>query len=309
MLACTLGLGCGLDTFGYEGGTTSLGVSSTGESTSIGATTGAPTTSGTSTGDATTEAPVDGSITFRLDSASLIDPHLFLADSDAGTTGEQEECINDVTSLVNSVTNMDIGDYKLNLLLRFEAPGQLDEMRLIVGECTEGASPGERAVCGPKSGTGMILLTTEWIAEGNCRQIDPLQFAPVNVPLISNPTAVCVRSAPADLSLPLLFVEGGLDLRDGQIAAAFDDAATPQRMVDGVISGFLSQAAAQAKEIDAPLFGSIDFWSIIDSPSCESGYPDYLPSVDMYSINDVDVPGAWLAVNFTAERVNFVGVP
>lgn len=285
----------------------------TGSSTGVDTTGGPPTTGG----DSTTGAPVDRSVTFRLDAMSFVDPHLFLSDpGDEGTTGGTSggtsggaaaTCIMDVTTLVNQTLKGDVDDGKFNLIARFTEFGVIDEMRLFDGDCDDPVEPGGRRVCSQNPKAQAVLLSTEALGVGGCSQLDPSRYQPINAPLIHAPQGPCVRTREFDFSVPVSDSVGSLNLRDAQFSARLDDPVAPQRLEDGVLYGFLPKAVAEDLVINAPLFGAVNLWDTIDSPACEGMYSAYLPSTDMFEINGMDALGVWIAINFTAERVDFVG--
>ena len=285
------GAACGLTT---GSGSSSSGEPSTGEPAT--ATTVLPTT-----GEPTTGEPVDNSITFRLDSLTFVDPHLFLTGQ-----GDPAICVNDVTDFVNVALNDDAKSGQFNLLARFEDFEGVNEMRLVDADCEEPAVPGGRRVCTPSVKTQAVLLTTAKVDFGGCRELDPLHHAAITLPDIHDPQAPCVRSNQVDFSIPVSDSVGALNLRDAQFASRLDSIVDPQRLEDGLLTGFLTKAVAEDLNFQNDVFGVINLWALIDSPACTPGYPDYLPSLDEFVINDLPVTGVWLALNFTAERVDYV---
>lgn len=285
------------------------GLTGGGSSTGVDVT-GSPPTTG---GDSTTGATVDRSITFRLDTMSFVDPHLFLSDpgddaTTGGTTGGTPgTCTNDVTTFVNQTLKGDVDDGSFSLIARFTDFGVIDEMRLFDGDCEDPVEPGGRRVCSQNPKAQAVLLTTEALGAGGCSQLDPARYQPINAPLIHAPQGPCVRTREFDFSVPVSDSVGSLNLRDAQFSARLDDPAAPQRLEDGVLYGFLPKAVAEDLVIDAPLFGAVNLWDTIDSPACEAMYPAYLPSIDTFEINDAKVLGVWIAINFTAERVDYIG--
>ena len=287
--------------------TTSAGVTTSGEP---------PTTGGA---ENTTAAPVDPSITFRVDALAFIDPHLFLSMpaeggttdgmTTGGTTGDPGACSSDATTFVNLAIKNDVDGGKFNLMARFVDFGGVQELRLFDGDCEDPVEPGGRRVCTANPEVQAVLLTTQFLDNDKCSQLDPSQYALMNAPLINSPQAPCVRTLQVDFSLPVSDSVGALNLREAQFAARLDDPVAPQRLEEGVLYGFLPQAAAELLEIDAPVLGAVNLWASIDSPACEAMFPQYLPSVDMFTIGDEAVRGAWIAINFSAERVDFVSAP
>jgi len=270
-------------------------------------TTSGPTSGSTGPGDSddsgsmgatgaseTTGAPLDTSITMRLDSMRFVDPHLFL--SDAG------QCTADITDAVNMVLGDDIAGYGFSLLVRFEGVSAT-EVRVVDADCEAPTEPDGMAVCTPNDAAPAVILGVETVAMGSCRDLDPGVYAAANVPMINDPTQPCVRTKRASFSLSISGSVGALDLREAQFVAALDDAAAPTRFVDGVLYGFLPKVSAEDLMFDVPLVGPKTLWSVLDVPACVSVHPDQLPSVDTLKINGMDAPGVWLALNFTAARV------
>ena len=60
--------------------------------------------------------------------------------------------------------------------------------------------------------------------------------------------------------------------------------------------------SAEDITVEVPLTGTVTVWSVIDV-MCAMDYPDQLPSIDVVNIDGTDAIGAWIAINFTAERV------
>ena len=286
---------CEGDACGLAGSTTQT--PTTGEPAT--GTTAIPTT--TTTGESTTGEPVDNSITFRLDTLTFVDPHLFLT-----SPGDPPVCVNDVTDFVNVALNDDAMSGQFNLLARFENFAGVNEMRLVDADCEPPAVIGGRRVCTPNANTQAVLLTTAKVDILGCREFDPAHYQAITLPAIHDPKAPCVRSNQVDFSIPVNDSVGSLNLREAQFAARLDAADDPQRLEDGLLTGFLSKAVAEDLNFQNDMIGIINLWALIDSPACVDLYPDYLPSVDEFLINNLPVPGAWLAINFTAERVDYV---
>lgn len=284
--------------------TSSAGESSTAASTSAEAPTGTssgPTTGEPTAGESSTGAPIDPSVTFRLDSLTFMAPHLFLT-----TASDPPMCVNDVTTFVNVALNDDAKSGQFNLLARFEDLDAVNEMRLVDADCEDPVVAGGRRVCTPSGNTQAVLLTTKRLSEGGCSALDPAHFQAITLPDIHAPQAPCVRSNQVDFSIPVSASVGALNLRDAQFSAQLDTTVEPLRLEQGLLYGFLTKAVAEDLNFQNEMFGTINLWALIDASVCAAGYPDYLPSIDEFLINDVPVPGVWLAINFTAERVDYV---
>jgi len=291
------GAACGLT------GAATQGASSTGEAATAGASTGSTGELTTGTADSSTGEPVDRSVTFRIDSLAFIDPHLFLTTSD-----DPPVCGSDVTSFVNLSLGGDAKSGKFNLLARFEDFNGVNEMRLIDADC-EDPPPGGRRRCWPNPNAQVVLLATQRPAEGGCRQLDPTVYQPITLPDIHDPQVPCVRSNRVDFSVPVNDSVGVLGLRQAQFSARIVDVDAPERLEDGLLSGFLSQKAAEALVFENDIVGKVTIWSLINAPACAADNPDYLPSIDEAELDKDLILGVWLAINFTAERVDYVAMP
>jgi hypothetical protein len=301
-----LSFGCNLSTYGVSDGG-SVGVGTSVATTELASTAGVTevagdtsSSSGVTGGDSTTGAPVDAAITMRIDSMKFVDPHLFLLDT---TDPNMPACTADITEAVNTVRSDDIGSGDYNLLLRFEDFAAVQEVRVIDADCEAPAIPGELRVCTPSESTPAVVLGLEAVDGAKCREIDPTVYAATNVPKINDPAPPCMRTKRASFSLAFGGGGGALELREAQFVASLDDVAAPTRLIDGVLHGFLTKVSAENLMFEFPLLGTTTLWEVIDTPACQTQFPDLLPSVDTLQIGDTPVPGVWLAINFTAERV------
>lgn len=279
--------------------------SGTGGTSSSSGTTAVPTTGEPpieTTMEPTTGAPVDSSFTFRLDTISFIDPHLFYASPD------QTICINDVTEFVNVALNDDAMSGGFNLLARFVDFGVSNELRLVDGDCEDPVVPGGRRLCTPNLDAQIVLLNVQRLDALGCSELDPANYQPITLPMIHNPQAPCIRTNRVDFSVPISGSVGALSLRQAQFAARLEPGDDPQRLEDGLLFGFLTKAAAEDLNFNDDMFGVVNLWTLIDSPACVMDHPDYLPSIDTLELNGAPVPGVWLAINFTAERVDYKGL-
>lgn len=273
------------------------GTTTTTEPASTSTTTLPPTSSesSSSTGLESTGAP-DTGVAFRLSTLNIIDPHFFLTNPNNPML-----CSADVTEGLNTVVNKDIGEGGFNLVIYFEEMGPGAEMRLFQGDCTD---PGDGSwwTCVKEDGIQQTVFDTEEVQAAPCREIDPMAFQPTNLPMINDPMPTCVRTMPQDFSVAVSNSAGALFLREAQIVASPDSTTDPRTIPNGILYGFLPKVSAEDITVEVPLTGTVTIWSVIDV-MCAADYPDQLPSVDVLNIDDTDVPGAWIAINFTAERV------
>lgn len=257
-------------------------------------TSGVPTGSGVSTSEGSTTAAEPPGIAFRLSELNIIDPHFFLTNQD-----DPSMCIIDATMAINDAVNKDIGEGGFNLVIYFEelVPGA--EMRLFQGECTD-PMDGSPWTCIKAEGVQQTVFDTMQLLEGQCRELDPAVLQPVNAPTVNDPPPPCVRTSPQDFSVAVSNSAGPLFLRNAQIVASPDSLDAPQTIPNGLLYGFLPMAAAQNIMVEVPLTGTVSVWSVIDV-MCTGQFPDQLPSIDVLA--DEMLTGAWIAINFKAERV------
>lgn len=266
---------------------TTTAATSTDPTTTAAATTTDPT-AGTS--DPTTGEPVPPDRAFRIDSLSIVDPHFFF-----------DACI-DGSSFLDGAMKSEIEGGGFNLVLRFEefALGKLKPELIEVESCDL-----EAGTCMPKPGQVSLQVPAEQVLAPPCSQLDPAVISAINVPLLHALEPPCVRTARAELPLPIAGAAVPINLRESQLVFSFDDPADPKQVTSGLLYGFLTKASAEATtlsvlEMDVPL------WPLIEAPMCTDTYPDQLPSVDTLTDGQESIPGVWMAVNFTAARIELL---
>lgn len=259
--------------------------------------TGTGTTTGTSTTtvEPTTGAPADTSRAFRINSLEIVDPHLFL---------DQMNTCFDMTTAVNEqglAAQIEMGDF--NLLLYFDditalKPGlkEAESCDLMAGTCIDK--------------TDMSLqVPAELDMVGPCSTLDPAVLQAANVDALNEPLPPCYRTATANISLPIPDAPVPINLREAQFVFNFDDLNDPQAVQNGLIYGFLTQASAEATSLKI-LGNDLVLWPLMSpSAACEMAYQDQLPAVDMIMDGMTPLTGVWMAVNFTAARVELLPPP
>jgi hypothetical protein len=215
--------------------------------------------------------------------------------------GDPPSCT-DATAGLNTIVNKDIDDAGFSLVIYFAelAPGA--EMRLFQGDCDD---PGDGSwwTCVKQEGRQQTIFDTENILEGPCRDIDP-GVLPGGEPADDQRPAAAVRAhEKLDFSVAVSNSAGALFLREAQLVASPDSLEDPTTIPTGILYGFLPKVSAEDITVEIPLNGAPTLWSVIDVPHVRRRHPDQLPSVDVLLIDDVEQPGAWLAINFTAEKV------
>lgn len=271
---------------------TTTAATSTDPTTTAAATTTDPTTVAPTAGtsDPTTGEPVSPDRAFRIDALSIIDPHFFF-----------EGCV-DGSSLLDGAMKMEIEGGGFNLVLRFEefALDKLKPELIEVESCDL-----EAGTCMLKPGQVSLQVPAEQVLAPPCSQLDPAVISAINVPLLHDPQPPCVRTARAELALPIVAAALPINLREAQIVFSFDDPADPKQVTSGLLYGFLTQASAEATTLSV-LDMDVPLWPLIEAPMCTNMHPDYLPSVDTLTDGQGSIPGVWMAVNFTATQIELL---
>lgn len=253
------------------------------------------TTSTTTTGEPTTSTSTTGASaeprTFRIDSLRLIDPHLF-----------SDICF-DATGLVNMFgLAQQIDDGSLNLVLHF-ADFDPAALAAVLGE-TESCDLAAQT-CVPTDGVS-LQLPVEVVTEAPCLGVDPTVFASKNAEALNTPEPTCFRTSAVELALPLGAADAPINMLQTQIVFNFDDAADPQAILHGVVSGFLTRASAETVDIEVS-GANYNLWAMVEGPEgCAENHSELLPSVDELAGPDGPIEGVWLAFNATASRVALV---
>ena len=269
-----------------------------GASTGTDTTTGGPATTtetGGTTVEPTTGAPIDMSRAFRIDSLEIVDPHLFL---------DQMNTCFDMTTAVNEqglAAQIEMGDF--NLLLYFDditalKPGlkEAESCDLMAGTCIDKTDVS-------------LQVPAELDMVGPCSTLDPAVLQAVNIDALNTPLPPCYRTATANISLPIQDAPVPINLREAQFVFNFDDLNDPQVVQNGLIYGFLTQASAEATSLKI-LGNDLVLWPLMSpSAACEMAYQDQLPAVDMIMDGMTPLTGVWMAVNFTAARVELLPPP
>ncbi len=234
----------------------------------------------------------DATAAFRIVQLTLVDPHTY--------SGDTVEC-NDSTSTYNAIFAQNIMQFDTNttLVLRPLDP-KIDRdtlMDIVPAVCV----PGDTIVnCTDKGVPAANIITAGFnnIEGGTCLapvagSLNPLYMSGTNEPLHA-PRSPCLVSAmipSLNLSLaPTL----QLPLSNVQISAAYQLIGDSQKLVQGVIRGFLPSSVAMTPI--GVLNGPFTPWNLLaGGGGCNTDTSD----IDTVTPND----GVWMYFNFTAERV------
>jgi hypothetical protein len=265
--------------------------STTGPTT--GTATGQDSSESTSTATGTTGEPAPAGKAFRINSLSIVDPHFFF-----------EGCV-DGSGLLDGALKMEIESGGFNLVLKFEEFA-LDKLRpelIEVESCDLDAK-----TCVPKPGQVSLQVPADQVLDPPCSQLDPAVISEINVPLLHAPEPPCIRTARAELALPIEGAAIPINLRESQVVFSFDDPADPRKVTNGLLYGFLTQASAEATTLSV-LDMDVPLWPLIEAPACTESHPDYLPAVDELIDGNETLKGVWLAANFTGELIELLPPP
>ncbi len=238
----------------------------------------------------------DAVAAFRITTLTLIDPHTY--------SGNMIECV-DSTDNFNSLIAASISSFDTNttLVLRPLDP-LLDtdtDLDIVPAMCVPG---GTLVNCTDKGIEPTSVITADFnnSAGGTCGNpvagsLNPRYMTEATT--LNKPTSPCFLSAliPAfSLQLTPTF---SLPLSNVQIYAAYELEET-QRLVDGVLFGFLPASAAMVPQ--GVINGSPFIpWSVFaGGNACQPDPTDPIDDVDTVS---VPKDGVWMYFNFTAERV------
>jgi hypothetical protein len=160
---------------------------------------------------------------------------------------------------------------------------------------------------------GFTLVALQVPAEldmvGPCSTLDPAVLQAVNIDALNTPLPPCYRTATANISLPIQDAPVPINLREAQFVFNFDDPSDPQAVQNGLIYGFLTQASAEATSLKI-LGNDLVLWPLMSPTAmCEMMYSDLLPAVDMLMDGMTPLTGVWMAVNFTATRIELLPPP
>lgn len=229
---------------------------------------------------------------FRLTELSLRDPHFFLATTDITDNPVLGSSVNG--TLIRDGLTMDFDDdgfIDLSIVAAFasfDSAAPSAEMRMVDASCP----PDAPAQCRLDPGGGLdVQWTIENRANGTC--LEPVAgTTSAYSPAVTAPSAPCfVTTEQRDLTIDL----GGIRIAmiACSVAASYD--AGGQRLVDGLIAGFVTDANAMQALLPSylPLLAG-------------SPVSDFLNDDDHdLEQSPTDENGFWLYLNFEAEMVEY----
>ena len=243
--------------------------------------------------DAPREAPLQApAVAYRIDTLQLVAPRI------------SETPLMDMTETFNIHLRSALGEdvepadgwLDLSLVLAFDdlsaetEGGQLD---LVPANCTH---PAESTACGPTPGRLIAPSSYTEQSSGSCMDIvlDPAPSNPADE--VNVPSAPCFSTAPATVTLS--FAAMSLELDHAVLAARYGDQSPPERLLEGVLVGFLPKSRSDAIMVDRRLRGS----AFVPSPPQPFST---LIAEDALATGPEGEPGYYMYFNFEAGRVAY----
>ena len=236
---------------------------------------------------------------YRLIDAELMDPHLYAALGPSCT---------DITNTVNTLLDSSIADFTFNgagLFRPLDIAAPTTPVELVFGATCTAGSP--RNTCG--AGTGSVIGTTAnntLPAATSCFTPDPSVLNPSYTRAVNSPHGPCFVTDEQTFMINL----GGVvvTLTNARMSATYGAGATPVRLINGVVVGFISEAEARATTFDPalPLVGGDTLYQHL----ADGGAPgSACESITSFTTDDSDTVagtnGFWLHLNFVAALVDW----
>ena len=235
---------------------------------------------------------------FRITDLDLMDPHVFVLIlifcSDVTTSQFNPALQDQISGDAEPDGFLDLSACVSFRPLDQGSPGGTADF--VFADCT---APEASTVCDLNPNRPPATLTYSNVTMGTC--LEPLSgtttgYAPAIVSPSAPPTCVVTDSTPL-----FLVISGAvIPLEDVQIAANYDgDPATS--LINGLMRGFISEAAADATIVDLGL-GLVPLSSLLPG-----GSGNCAPGDDRDVGPDGETLGWWFYLNFTAEEVPYAG--
>lgn len=235
---------------------------------------------------------------YRLVSATLVDPHIYV-EVGAGCS--------DITSTVNSLIATSFADYALDFVGLFQpldltsAGGPLE----VDFEATCGAGT-PRDTCAPGLSPVATTANNTLPAAMTCLSADPAVLNPSYTGTVNTPRGPCFVTPEQTFTINLSGV--AVRLERARMAATYGSGATPARLVNGVIIGFLGENEARMIHFEAglPLVGGDSVYQhLADGGAVDSA----CEAVSGFTTDDSDTVagsnGFVFHINFVAELVDW----
>ena len=244
--------------------------------------------------------PVVPITAFRIVSAQMMDPHLYAVVGPSCT---------DITPTVNTLLTDSFATYDMNFVGLFQ-PLDLTRMATPLevafqANCMAGAT---RDQCSPIPGAATIAATANNTLPASmfCFTPDASVLNPSYTGVENRPGGPCFVSDEQTFMVNL----GGVPVRlqSARMAATYVSGASPTRLRNGVLVGFLSEADARVTTLDPalPIVGGDTLYEHLadgraPGSACESDATFTVDDSDTLAGDD----GFWIYLNFEAELVDW----
>jgi len=237
---------------------------------------------------------------FRVTSLELVDPHFY--------TPLGPSC-SDITSTVDTQIATVIADYSLNAVGLFE-PLDLalatNPVEIAFGAQCAASTP--RDGCQPSPGATVISATATNMlpASAICFTADPASLNPAYSGVVNTPSGPCFSTSEQTFAVNLGAVT--VNLAAARMTGTYVGGASPSRVVNGVITGFLSETEARAATFDPaiPIVGGDTIYSHLAAGGVAGSACEGISS---FTTDDTDTlageAGFWFFLNFEAEQVSW----
>ncbi|MCB9756106.1 MAG: hypothetical protein H6713_39795 [Myxococcales bacterium] len=238
----------------------------------------------------TTEGIGDDVLAFRVNTIEIVDPDLYAA----------VPACDDITPIVNLGAlqpELDKGDINIAVLLPDYDPKA--ESGDIIIQRVQCEVPDKMCY---RDGPAIYGFFGNNYAS-DCLEIPEAAIKPSNLAELNVPVAPCLLTLEGTVYLDIGTSIGQIQLRNGRVAATYDNPNDPQSLVNGVMRGFVTEQ--QARELVFEYGGTEStLWALVHGgESCLGVTPPY--DTEMEMIDGELTNGFWLYVNFTGERVDW----
>lgn len=245
--------------------------------------------------------PIVPTTAFRVERLTVLDPHIY---TQLGTA------CSDLTPTVNSLIVTLLGDYTLNAVGLFrplDLRAASTPLEVYFGASCAAGSP--RDLCMPNAAATRASTTARNTlpAAMSCLTADRTVLNPSYTGVINTPSGPCFVTSEQTFVIDL----GGapVTLQNARMAATYVGGASPSRLRNGVIVGFLSESDAMTTTFDptVPLIGGDTVYSHL----ADGRAPGSACTTDsFFMVDDSDMlagaNGFWFYLNFEATLVGWV---
>ncbi|MDC0718249.1 hypothetical protein [Nannocystis bainbridge] len=246
------------------------------------------------------DPPPESPVAFRITSLELVDPHTYTFDPVLGVC-------TDSTATLNGFIAQGIADYDVSnvLVLRpLDLKSAVAKLQFVSALCIAGSPTNctDRMI----AGTHTVDIDAFNREAGACGNTEPNSLnAAYDAP--PRPPAPCLVSAkiagtPVRLAAQAGMTPLDLALVEVEIAAAYAIDGQPQKLVQGVLRGFMPAATAMLAAGQANGISFVPWNVLAGGAGCQADAMNTFSDIDNHGLYG---QGVWMYFNFTAERVQW----